>query len=182
MARNSLLLAALFTACFAGFLGYSYLTRSHRSAEVTTPAVHEVQFSTRVQGDNEQAEAVEYDEPTLLPTIPSDTVDKWIAEVSDPDANTRAAAIAALANAPRSQVIPVLQRVLSAGEPTVDRPLALRSLRTIALQQGDVDGGIRDVFRQEIYDGSDEAITQSAKVVLDEVETFLTRDAANAAP
>jgi len=61
--------------------------------------------------------------------------------------------------------------VLSAGERQVDRPLALKSLRTLALNQGDADEGIRNVLRQAIYHGDDDATVQGAQAVLDDVES-----------
>jgi hypothetical protein len=110
-------------------------------------------------------------------TVSTDRVAQWIAEAFDANPATRAAAIAALAAAPRSAVVPTLQRVLIAGEPMVDRPLALNSLRTLALQQGDGDGDVRDAMRQAIYDGSDDAISQRAQNVLEEVEAALDQQA-----
>jgi hypothetical protein len=105
--------------------------------------------------------------------VQADRVAKWLTEAFDVDPATRAAAIAALADAPRAVAVPTLQRVLIAGEPMVDRSLALNSLRTLALQHGDNDGGVRDAVRQAIYDGSDDTIAQSAQSVLDEVNAAL---------
>jgi hypothetical protein len=72
--------------------------------------------------------------------------------------------------------------VLNTGEPEVDRPLALRSLRTLALHQGDTDGVIRNVLRQAIYHGDNEAVTQGAQAVLDDVEGASGQIAPNASP
>ena len=84
-----------------------------------------------------------------------ETVEQWIADTTSGDPAKRAAAIAALAEAPRAQALPVLGRLLTDGEPQVDRPLALRSLRDLALNQGDDDGAIRDAVRHAIYHGDD---------------------------
>ena len=50
----------------------------------------------------------------------------------------------------------MLARLLTDGEPQVDRPLALRSLRDLALNQGDADSAIRDAVRHAIYHGDDQ--------------------------
>ena len=115
------------------------------------------------------------DQPAATAAAPSNTLAKWVMDASSNDAGTRAAAITALAQAPRLEAIPVLQRVLTDGEPTVDRPLALESLRTLALNQGDSDNLIRGALRNTVYDGNDEAISQSAADVLAEIENGLTR-------
>jgi hypothetical protein len=52
--------------------------------------------------------------------------------------------------------VPVLRRLLTDAEPQVDRPLALRSLRDLALNQGDADGAIREAVRNAIYRGDDQ--------------------------
>jgi hypothetical protein len=179
MSRNSLLLVVLFTVSFIGFLGHSYLTHPEDAAGVSTVTLNTGPSVQRAGVSAEPAPAMTHSEESSSQVTPLDSVAKWIADAFDDDPRTRAAAIAALATAPRSQVIPVLRRVLSVGESGVDRPLALHSLRILALQQGDVDGGIRDAFRQAIYDGSDEAITPSAQAALDDVENYLDKDAPN---
>ena len=97
-------------------------------------------------------------------------VEQWIADTASGDAAKRAAAIAALAEAPRAEALPVLGRILTDGEPQVDRPLALRSLRDLALNQGDDDGAIRDAVRQAIYHGDDLTRVDDAQEVLDIIE------------
>ena len=98
-----------------------------------------------------------------------DQVSAWITDANSADATRRAAAINSLANAPRAQALPVLRQVLSSGDPQ-DRPLALTSLRELALGQGDTDGGIRQVIREVIYHGEDETLLASAQDALDVVE------------
>src|SRR5690242_17117183 len=51
------------------------------------------------------------------------TTAQWIADTASGDAQTRAAAITALSEAPRTEALPVLSRILIDGEPVVDRPL-----------------------------------------------------------
>jgi hypothetical protein len=97
-----------------------------------------------------------------------------LAAVSATDPQNRAAAIAALATAPRGQALDILQKVLTSGEPD-DRQLALGALRTLALEQGDEDGAIRQALRDVIYDGGDEDVTLGAQFALNEVENALDR-------
>lgn len=90
-------------------------------------------------------------------------------------AGMRGAAIADLANAPRDKALPVLKRVLLNGEIGVDRPLALRSLRALALSQGDADGGIRAAVREAIYHGDDDSMADELQSTLGEVEQTAAR-------
>lgn len=108
----------------------------------------------------------------VFPAPPEATVDQWLADALGPDPDKRRIAIAAMANAQSEQVVPTLEKLLIHGEPQVDRPLALSSLRALALVQGDIDGGIRNALRQAVYDGSDDAITVGAQAALEEVESF----------
>jgi len=107
------------------------------------------------------------------PAAPAMDVAKLIADTSSGDAAKRAAAITALADAPRDQALPVLGRILTNGEPEVDRPLALRSLRDLALNQGDADGAIRDAVRSAIYHGDDFTKVDDVQEVLDIIEESL---------
>lgn len=99
-----------------------------------------------------------------------DSVAQWIKDTSSPDAETRAAAIAALADAPAAQALPALERVLDSGEPSVDRHIALRSMYSLALRDGDTNGQIRDVMRHALYHGDDDGVTQTAQSLLDDME------------
>jgi hypothetical protein len=184
MSRASLALVALLTIGCIGVFGYSCATRTVRpEAEGNLQTASRPEAAANVssapgaslplrrsEADTEQVSSVVHSEPSSSQTIPPDTVAKWVVEATGDDSNARAAAIAALATAPRSQAVPVLKKVLDTGEPSVDRPLALRSLRALALNQGDADGGIREVLRQTIYDGGDEAVSQDAQTVLDDIE------------
>lgn len=100
----------------------------------------------------------------------SETIARWINDTESPVAETRASAIAALANAPESQAIPALKRVLETGEPNVDRHIALRSLHALALRSADPTGQIRAVIRHAIYHGDDDNVTQTAQSLLDDIE------------
>ena|SRR5436190_12305667 len=103
-------------------------------------------------------------------TPTADTVAQWIADTMSGDAAKRATAITALAEAPKAQAVPVLRRLLTDAEPQVDRPLALRSLRDLALNQGDADGAIRDAVRNAIYHGDDQTKADDVQEVLDIIE------------
>jgi hypothetical protein len=102
-----------------------------------------------------------------------DTVEQWIKDTQDSDPKIRAAAIAKLANAPKAQALPALKNVLETGEPEVDRHIALNSLHTLALRDGDSNGQVRDVMRRAIYHSDNDDVTQSAQSLLDDVEAAL---------
>jgi hypothetical protein len=109
--------------------------------------------------------------PTLDAAPPDAAqVQQWIADTNNADAARRVVAIDALARAPRDQALPVLHRLVTNGDPVTDRPAALNSLRELALDQGDADGGIRQAIREVIYHGDDEALASSAQDALDVVE------------
>jgi hypothetical protein len=106
---------------------------------------------------------------------PTDPVAGLITDAQGADAARRAAAITALAQAPREQAVPVLGRLLTDGEPLVDRPLALAALRTLALEQGDADGKIRDAIRAVIYHGDDHSNMNAVQETLDTIEAAVSR-------
>jgi hypothetical protein len=106
---------------------------------------------------------------TAPPAVTEDQVSKWIADVDSTDAARRTVAIRALAHAPRAQALPVLRRLVLNADPA-ERPLALKSLRDLALEQGDADNGIRQAIRQVIYHGDDEQLAAGAQDALDAVE------------
>jgi HEAT repeat protein len=109
----------------------------------------------------------------------TDDVTRWIADTQHNDAKTRAAAIEALASAPKSQAVPALERVLESGEPQVDRQIALQSLHKLALSDGDNSGQIRDVIRHAMYHSDDEGVTQSAQAILEDIEAALAEQSAS---
>jgi hypothetical protein len=110
------------------------------------------------------------DTSTATPQTSAQAVTRWIEDANGSDAGKRASAIAALATAPRADALPVLRRLLTDGEPEVDRRLALRSLRDLALNQGDADGRVRDAVRHAIYHGDDQTPADEAQEVLDVIE------------
>jgi hypothetical protein len=171
--RNWLLLAVLVLAGFSAFIGYSDLTRPEETTAVGSVTHRAVLPMQRAEIDATPTIATNHESASQADAAP-DKVAQWAVDAFDADPGKRVNAITALATAPKSQAVPVLQKVLNTGE-AVDRPLALRSLRTLALQQGDGDGGIRDVFRQAIYDGRYEAITPDAQAALDDVESYFDK-------
>jgi hypothetical protein len=110
------------------------------------------------------------EDASFSPVIPPDTVTRLIAETASADPQLRAKAISALANAPKSEALPVLRNVLTDGEPSIDRPLALQALRDLALYQGDDDGAIRSAVREVIYHGDDDAFASTAQGALEIIE------------
>jgi HEAT repeat protein len=176
MSRSALKLAVLFAISYLGFVGYSYLMHAEPAASAATREVQavngqqdEVQRSSIAQG---QANSTQAADPEV---VTPEVVDRWLKQAADVDPAIRAAAIAALVKAPRSQAVPVLLKILDAGEPNVDRPLALRSLAAIALQQGDADAQIRDAIRHEIYHTDDSAMVLAEQAVLDDIEGHLSK-------
>jgi hypothetical protein len=94
------------------------------------------------------------------------------ADATGQDPRARAAAIVALGSAPKADAAPVLEKVLTVAD-DADRPLALRSLRALARNQGDSDDRIRSVVRKVLYHESDESFTQAAQATLDDIERDL---------
>jgi hypothetical protein len=102
-------------------------------------------------------------------------VERLISEATGADAGKRATAIGALAQAPVEQALPVLRRVLMNGETSVDRPLALQSLRDLALNHGDPQSAIRNAIREAIYHGDDQSMSAEAQEALDVIEESLMK-------
>lgn len=123
--------------------------------QLAPPAVHVSDAMT-----NEAAE----------PASSPEAIAQLIAETNSANDATRAAAISKLANAPKEIALPTLQRLLESGEPMVDRPTALRSLRDLALFHGDDDGRVRGVVREAIYHGDDDAFVEQAQLALEMIE------------
>lgn len=107
-----------------------------------------------------------------------DTLEQWIKDTQDRDPKIRAAAIAKLGSAPKAQALPALKSVLETGEPEVDRHIALNSLHTLALRDGDKNGQVRDVMRSAIYHSDNDGVMQTAQSLLDDVEAALAEQQA----
>jgi hypothetical protein len=175
-------LAALFAAGFIGIFGYTRLMRPEVAQPVTAEpltvapvvaAAAAAQPSPQADTPAEQPVSAPSAETSAADTPSAEKMAQWAVDAKGDDSSKRVAAIAALANVPKAQALPVLQGVLISGDREVDRPLALRSLRTLAERQGDEDGRIRDAIRHAIYHGDDEATTQAAQDALGQVESEL---------
>jgi hypothetical protein len=158
------------SAVFAGV----YLANV-RGDPVAAPAASPAPAAAEVPSATPASVAQPTPQPAAAPAVTVELLAQWIADSASADAAKRATAIAALANAPRTDALPVLRRLLTDGEPQVDRPLALRSLRDLALSQGDADGAIRDAIRHAIYHGDDQIRTDDAQDVLDVIEESLQK-------
>lgn len=119
-------------------------------------------------------------QPTAPDKAAPNNVEQWVADSRSDDAKTRAAAIAALAGAPKAQAVPALVYVVESGEPQVDRQIALLSLRTLAVNDGDSDGAIRDVIRKAMYHTDDDGVMQSAQALLEDIEAEFAERALDA--
>jgi hypothetical protein len=113
-------------------------------------------------------------EQTAAQTYPADIVATWAAETTEP--KTRAAQINALAMASPAQAVPVLQRVLGAGD-YAERQLALTALRTLAQRHGDASGSIREVLRQAVFHDDGEAIAGSVQTTMQDIERNFSQPA-----
>jgi HEAT repeat protein len=149
--------------------GAALVTWFRASTPVAIP-VAEAAVPTPMPYDSSAASSQVIDVAPASSTPTAEAVSQWIADTTSGDAAKRATAIAALAEAPKVQAVPVLRRLLTDAEPQVDRPLALRSLRDLALNQGDVDGTIRDAVRNAIYHGDDQTKMNDVQEVLDIIE------------
>ena len=170
MTRRLPLLIGLFAIAAVAVVGVYFVTQPVKSA-TPVPVVADASAQSAPIAAKQPTEAA-----APAPSVSSpQTVEKLIADTASGDAAKRAAAITALAEAPRAQALPVLARLLTDGEPQVDRPLALQSLRDLALNQGDADGAVRDAVRHVIYHGDDFTKTEDAQEVLDIIEESLQR-------
>jgi HEAT repeat protein len=177
MAQTSVVVVSLAMLGALGGLAYVHANREDAtSAETLSPAI-----STITEPASSPAQTAPVvarpKEPEAAPAQPAsarqitiDDVARWIADTRSNDAKTRAIAIDALANAPKAQAIPALERVLESGEPQTDRQIALQSLHTLALKDGDNNGRIRDAIRHAMYHSEDEGVTQSAQALLEDIE------------
>lgn len=190
LSRSSFMPVVLFAAGALSVIGYGYITRD--GAVRATPSAQAVQAhrgaapAQLFQGDEsagtpsavpspDQASASN-EKPALVVT--PENVATWTAQATGTDAAKRAAAIEALASAPKADAVPVLERVLKIADDG-DRPRALRSLRTLAQREGDADDRIRTVVRNIVFHADDEATTQAAQAMLEDIERDLSQAASS---
>jgi hypothetical protein len=112
------------------------------------------------------------------PAATDESIARWAADAFADDPQARAVALAALAHAPGTQAIPILERVLNVGS-VEDRQLALNSLQTLAQQQGDDNGLVRAALRQAIYHSDSDTTSSAAQLSLDAVEHDLAASASD---
>jgi hypothetical protein len=182
MAQTSVVVVTLTMLGTLGGLAYVHASRNTLASDDETKPGTAVPAATEsVRSYVEAPSTPAASKPAEAPVQPpaaqqsaTNDVAHWIAGVRSNDAKTRAAAIEALANAPKAQAIPTLERVLESGEPQIDRQIALRSLHTLALNDGDDTGAIRDAIRHAAYHGDDEGVTQSAQAFLEDIEAVLS--------
>jgi hypothetical protein len=167
-----------------GVLAYSYATRTppepDRAPDAAdlahSPSEADAQAETGAHAQPPDASASLSHEAAKA-EITSDTIAAWIGEATGADPKKRAAAIIALAQAPKAAAVPTLREVLDVGEPEPDRQLALHSLHALAIEQGDEDGQIRDTLRFAMYHGDDDGVSQSAQAYLEDIESALDEQA-----
>ena len=107
------------------------------------------------------------------PTMATASVDGLAVDADSEDPQKRSSAIIALANAPKAEALPILKRAVDVSSSESDRQLALRSLYTLAVEQGDDDGHIRDTLRTAVYHSDDEGVSQSAQAYLEDLDVAL---------
>lgn len=192
MMRPSIIVVVLSMLAACGGLAYLHSTREQSVSEpasagetrASTAKTAEAQApaATPTNTAGASADATAQTEPSTdeassaetAATAPK-TIAQLIKDTESEDPKVRAAAIAALANVPKEQAMPALERVLETGEPSVDRHIALRSMHALALSDGDRNGQIRDVIRGAIYHGDDDGVTQTAQSLLDDIEAEFTQ-------
>jgi HEAT repeat protein len=195
MARFLLLLCAL---AIGGIATVIYLDAAHfdtRNATVMqvdgAMAITPAEIISALDDSDRQKQATVFEQNGKLPTsatsvvtaqkITATQIARWITQTNDEDPAIRAKAIDALANAPKTKAVPVLLNVMRAGDDN-DRQLAVDSLHTLALQQGDEDDGIRTALRLVIYDGEEEAMISNAQIALEDIEYDIAPSPAIAKP
>ena len=160
-------------------VGYSFATRTNEDSNrsTSTAATQHAVRSAPDTGRRVEDQVATIDEPVSAAASPEavspEMLAQWILDTHSADEPKRIAAIVALGQAPKAEAVPALQRVLENGEHERDRHIALRSLHTLAIQQGDDDQRIRDTFRSAIYHGDDEGVSQNAQGYLEDVEQVL---------
>ncbi|MEJ0087492.1 MAG: hypothetical protein WDO72_17595 [Pseudomonadota bacterium] len=168
--KQGLVIGIVLLLAVGGILGFVFATDGAQiPAETTAGIVQPPAVSAPVAVP---AIAVETKAPAA---VTPDDVASWTTDATGGDADKRAAAITALSRAPVEQALPILRRVLMNGEAAVDRPLALQSLRDLALNQGDPQSAIRNTIREAIYHGDDLTMAGDAQEALDVIEEGLAK-------
>lgn len=176
--RPSVIVVAMSMLAACGGLAYLHNTRENAaSGKPNTAQAPKAPTATASPANLAAAQPEEAAASTETESSrPAQTsIAELIRDTESADPRIRATAIAALADAPKAQALPALERVLETGEPNVDRHIALRSMHSLALRDGDPTGQIRDVMRHAIYHGDDDGVTQTAQSLLDDIEAELSQ-------
>lgn len=183
-------------ATFGALGGLVYLHANRISSDPsgeTAPNASLPSVDNRATPSSPAIPTVEAEDPTVSASPTKSTqlaapanaaqnnVAQWVADIRSNDAKIRAAAISALAGAPKAQALPALKYVVESGEPQVDRQIALASLHTLAMNDGDSDGAIRNVIRKAMYHSDDEGVMQNAQALLEDIEAEFAERADDAA-
>jgi hypothetical protein len=171
MSRQTLTLAGFFAAGCLAVVGYSFMTRVELAPEQAPRPLATASLSTPPPSPpppDEAFTATSEPAPSAAPPAAAG-VSGWLVDATGDDPKARSYAISALAHAPKDAALPVLKKVLTSGDPEVDAPLALESLQTLALDQGDEDGRVKDVLRQFISHSGDEEFAEKAQRTMDTI-------------
>jgi HEAT repeat protein len=186
--RSSVIVVSLGVAAACGGLVYMQATRQSPDAAPVMTALPSAEQTGTASGTSPSQAALSSDPRASTETsrasnadaaagVPQaarpDTLEQWIKDTQSSDPKIRAAAIAKLGSAPKAQALPVLKNVLETGEPEVDRHIALNSLHSLALRDGDQNGQVRDLMRSAIYHSDNDGVMQTAQSLLDDVEAAL---------
>lgn len=174
MAQTSIIVVSLAMLGTLSGLAYVHANREEPMRVETPRPAEPTRSAVEPPAAPEVSKPIQPVRQTTITDVP-----RLIADTQSTEATTRAAAIEALAKAPKSQAVPALKRVLESGEPQVDRQIALQSLHQLALSDGDNSGQIRDAIRHAMYHSDDENVTQSAQAVLEDIEAALAQRASN---
>ena len=103
------------------------------------------------------------------------------AAIDADNVEARMAAIAVLGDKPKAEALPLLRDILSSGAPD-EQIQTLESLRSLAMNQGDADGRIRDVLREAAYHTGNDDVVARTQTTLDDIEGALSMEAARSLP
>jgi hypothetical protein len=176
MSRETLTLAGFFAAGCLAVVGYSLATRDGLPVDQEPRPLVTASLAAPLPSSGPPSRPPE---PLPSPSTPAEAaavptpiptgVNKFAADAVSEDPRARAVAISALARVPKETALPALKKVLTGGDPEVDRPLALESLQTIALEQGDEDGRVKDLLRQTVVHSDNEKFAEAAQRTLDTI-------------
>src|SRR5262245_21684941 len=128
---SRIVFAIVVALVFAGTLALAWSTRG-TEGQAAPPAA----ASPELPATQSVSKTAASEGRSPAPTAQAPTAEQVAISVSDTQSDhpdRRATAIKALANAPAAAAVPALRQVLTSGEVSVDRPLAIASLTQLAL-------------------------------------------------